>query len=125
MVIGFIPDGNRRWAVQQRLPRHQGYAQGIAPGLALFEACRALGVEEVSVYGFTQDNTRRPTEQAKSFRAACVAFALEVWRRGAAWLALPKAGQSALERIEAGHPSTAGGVRHCTDDAVGRVQDPD
>jgi undecaprenyl diphosphate synthase len=84
--IGFIPDGNRRWAQQRGLPKDQGYAQGIAPGLALFEACKKLGVEEVSVYGFTQDNTRRPTEQSKSFRAACVAFALEIWRRGAALL---------------------------------------
>ena len=84
--IGFIPDGNRRWAVQQGFPKDQGYARGIAPGLALFEACKALGVEEVSVYGFTQDNTRRPTVQAESFRAACVAFALEIWRRGAALL---------------------------------------
>lgn len=84
--IGFIPDGNRRWAVQQGMPKDQGYSRGVAPGLALFEACKALGVEEVSVYGFTQDNTRRPTEQSKSFRAACVAFALEIWRRGAALL---------------------------------------
>jgi undecaprenyl diphosphate synthase len=86
--IGFIPDGNRRWAVQQGLPKDQGYARGIAPGLALFEACKALGVEEVSVYGFTQDNTRRPTVQAESFRAACVAFALEIRRRGAALLVI-------------------------------------
>lgn len=86
--IGFIPDGNRRWAVQHGLPKGQGYSRGIAPGLALFEACKALGVEEVSVYGFTQDNTRRPTEQAKCFRAACVAFALEIWRRGAALLVI-------------------------------------
>jgi undecaprenyl diphosphate synthase len=86
--IGFIPDGNRRWAVQRDLPKDQGYSRGIAPGLALFEACKALGVEEVSVYGFTQDNTRRPTEQTKSFRAACVAFALEIWRRGAALLVI-------------------------------------
>jgi undecaprenyl diphosphate synthase len=86
--IGFIPDGNRRWAVQQGLPKDQGYSRGIAPGLALFEACKKLGVEEVSVYGFTQDNTRRPTEQSRSFRAACVAFALEVWRRGAALLVI-------------------------------------
>lgn len=49
--IGFIPDGNRRWAVQQGLRKDQGYAQGIAPGLALFEACKSLGVEEVSVFG--------------------------------------------------------------------------
>jgi len=86
--IGFIPDGNRRWAVQQGLPKDQGYSRGIAPGLALFDACKALGVEEISVYGFTQDNTRRPTAQAKSFRAACVAFAHEVSRRGAGLLVI-------------------------------------
>lgn len=86
--IGFIPDGNRRWAVQQGLAKDQGYARGIAPGLALFEACKTLGVEEVSVFGFTQDNTRRPTVQTNSFRAACVAFALEIWRRGAALLVI-------------------------------------
>lgn len=32
--IGFIPDGNRRWAVEKGLPKQDGYAFGIAPGLA-------------------------------------------------------------------------------------------
>jgi len=86
--IGFIPDGNRRWATAHGLPREQGYARGIAPGLALFEECKAMGVEEVSVYGFTQDNTRRPAVQSQQFRAACVAFAREVTRRGASLLVL-------------------------------------
>jgi undecaprenyl diphosphate synthase len=84
--IGFIPDGNRRWATGRTLPKEAGYAHGIAPGLGLFEQCQQLGVEEVSVYGFTQDNTRRPTVQTEHFRSACVAFALEVARRGAALL---------------------------------------
>ena len=84
--IGFIPDGNRRWAQNRGLPKEQGYAHGIAPGLQLFEACRARGVKEVSVYGFTQDNARRPTAQKDAFRDACVEFALEVARRGAALL---------------------------------------
>jgi undecaprenyl diphosphate synthase len=86
--IGFIPDGNRRWAVQHGLPKERGYSSGIAPGLALFEECKALCIEEVSVYGFTQDNTRRPTPQATQFRAACVAFAQEISRRGAGLLVL-------------------------------------
>ncbi len=86
--IGFIPDGNRRWAMAHGLPKEQGYARGIAPGLALFEECKAMGVEEVSVYGFTQDNTRRPTVQSQQFRAACVAFAREITRRGASLLVL-------------------------------------
>jgi undecaprenyl diphosphate synthase len=84
--IGFIPDGNRRWAVQHGLAKEQGYASGVAPGLALFEACKALGVDEVSIYGFTQDNTRRPSVQTNQFRAACIAFAGEISRRDAAML---------------------------------------
>jgi undecaprenyl diphosphate synthase len=84
--IGFIPDGNRRWASAHQLPKEAGYAGGIQPGLALFERCKGLGIEEVSVYGFTQDNTRRPTAQTERFRAACVEFALEIARRGAALL---------------------------------------
>jgi undecaprenyl diphosphate synthase len=84
--IGFIPDGNRRWATAHHLPKEAGYAGGIQPGLDLFERCRSLGIEEVSVYGFTQDNTRRPSNQTDRFRAACVEFALEIARRGAALL---------------------------------------
>lgn len=39
---------------------------------------------ESSVYGFTQDNTRRPTVQTAAFSQACVEFAHEVAARGAA-----------------------------------------
>lgn len=82
--IGFIPDGNRRWAEAQGLAKEEGYAHGIGPGLALFEECERLGIEEVSVYGFTQDNTRRPSVQADRFRDACASFGQEIARRGAA-----------------------------------------
>ena len=30
--VGFIPDGNRRWAIDHGLPKQAGYAYGIAPG---------------------------------------------------------------------------------------------
>jgi undecaprenyl diphosphate synthase len=86
--IGFIPDGNRRWAVGRGLSKEHGYRHGIAPGLALFEACRRLGIPEVSVYGFTQDNTRRDPQQTEQFRAACVDFAEAIAEREAALLVL-------------------------------------
>jgi undecaprenyl diphosphate synthase len=86
--IGFIPDGNRRWAQLHGHPRELGYAHGIAPGFALFETCKRLGIDEVSVYGFTQDNTRRPTAQKLAFRQACVDFALAIAQQGAALLVL-------------------------------------
>lgn len=84
--VGFIPDGNRRWAAAKGLERQDGYEAGIAPGLALYEMCRDRGIPEVSVYGFTGDNTKRPAIQVEAFRAACVAFVEEVARRGAALL---------------------------------------
>jgi undecaprenyl diphosphate synthase len=84
--VGFIPDGNRRWALDHDLPKEAGYARGIDPGLLLFEKCKDCGIEETSIYCFTQDNTRRPSIQKQAFSAACVSFALEVERRGAALL---------------------------------------
>jgi undecaprenyl diphosphate synthase len=84
--VGFIPDGNRRWAVGQGLSKQMGYQAGIEPGLALYEICKSRGIPEVSVYGFTQDNTKRPSVQIDAFRSACVRFALEITRRGAALL---------------------------------------
>jgi undecaprenyl diphosphate synthase len=86
--VGFIPDGNRRWAGNHQLAKHQGYAAGIAPGLALYERCAALGIAEISIYGFTIDNTRRPVEQQRAFMAACVEFAQQVAARGAPLLVI-------------------------------------
>lgn len=84
--VGFIPDGNRRWAAGRGFPKQAGYEAGIGPGLALYEMCKSRGIPEVSVYGFTKDNTKRPREQIDAFRQACVAFAEEIVRRGAALL---------------------------------------
>ena len=84
--VGFIPDGNRRWALEQGLPKEAGYAHGISPGLQLYEECKKCGIKEVSIYCFTQDNTKRPSIQKHAFREATVAFAFEIVRRGAALL---------------------------------------
>lgn len=70
--IGVIPDGNRRWASESGLSKDAGYARGIDPGLEAFDLCQALGIEELTVYGFTQDNTKRPSVQTRAFQKACV-----------------------------------------------------
>jgi undecaprenyl diphosphate synthase len=84
--VGFIPDGNRRWAGSHRLEKHEGYAAGIAPGLALYEQCAALGIGEISIYGFTVDNTKRPVVQQSAFVAACIDFARNAAALGASLL---------------------------------------
>lgn len=84
--MGLIPDGNRRWAEARGLAKRDGYAAGIDLGLRLLSICRALGIEEVSVYGFTKENVRRPQDQVAAFRNSCVEFALAVMHAGAAFL---------------------------------------
>lgn len=90
--VGFIPDGNRRWAEQRGLARREGYAAGIEPGLRLLDECARLGIDELSIYGFTQDNTRRPKDQTEAYRAACVDFARQAAERGAALRVLGDSG---------------------------------
>jgi undecaprenyl diphosphate synthase len=67
-----IPDGNRRWAVAHGLPKEAGYPYGIPPALAAYKLCIKLGIQEVSCYAFTQDNTKRPAAQVAAFREAAV-----------------------------------------------------
>ena len=70
--IGIIPDGNRRWAVQNGLFKEDGYERGLEPGIRLYELCIEMGIKEISFYGFTQDNTKRPSIQREAFQKACV-----------------------------------------------------
>ncbi len=70
--VGIIPDGNRRWAVDNGLRKQDGYQRGLEPGLMLYEMCLELGIPELTFYGFTQDNTKRPADQRKAFQRACV-----------------------------------------------------
>ncbi len=70
--IGVIPDGNRRWARQHGLQKQDGYARGLEPGLMLLRAARKHGIQELTFYGFTTDNCKRPRAQVTAFSEACV-----------------------------------------------------
>ncbi|MEJ6951924.1 polyprenyl diphosphate synthase [Natronospora cellulosivora (SeqCode)] len=70
--IGIIPDGNRRWAEANGYTKDKGYTNGLGPGLQLYHICKELGVKELSYYGFTTDNTKRPKKQYHAFVQACV-----------------------------------------------------
>lgn len=70
--IGIIPDGNRRWAVNNGMSKEKGYGEGLNPGLELFRLCEKVGVKEITYYGFTVDNTKRPKFQRLAFTKACI-----------------------------------------------------
>lgn len=70
--IGIIPDGNRRWAESKGITKEMGYAMGLDPGMLLFNLCKQSGIKELTFYGFTTDNTKRPSEQRIAFTEACI-----------------------------------------------------
>ena len=68
--IGIIPDGNRRWAERNGYRKEDGYSFGLAPGLRLLRAAKNAGINELTYYGFTVDNCKRPREQVEAFSRA-------------------------------------------------------
>lgn len=76
--IGVIPDGNRRWAQRNGMGKEAGYQYGVDAGFQMYRLCRDLGVGELTLYGFTRDNTRRPAVQRREFQRACVDAVLRI-----------------------------------------------
>lgn len=70
--IGIIPDGNRRWAKNRGLNKEDGYNFGLNPGLELLRQAKEYGIKEITYYGFTVDNCKRPVIQQNAFKKACV-----------------------------------------------------
>lgn len=81
--IGIIPDGNRRWAVKNNMEKKDGYKYGIKPGFELYDICKELGIKELTFYGFTKDNNKRPKDQTTEFRRACVEAVMSLCKKDA------------------------------------------
>lgn len=88
--IGIIPDGNRRWALEQGMKKEDGYDNGISPGMDLYYICKDMGIEEMTFYGFTADNTKRPTTQREAFSEACIKAVERLSKEDAELLVLGK-----------------------------------
>lgn len=70
--VGIIPDGNRRWAQGNGLKKEEGYAHGLEPGIRLLRIAQNQGIQELTYYGFTVDNCKRPKVQVAAFSDACI-----------------------------------------------------
>ncbi|EEB07083.1 cis-prenyltransferase [Schizosaccharomyces japonicus yFS275] len=57
--IGFVMDGNRRWARQHRMETAEGHSLGFETLKDLLRVCLRLGVKEVSAFGFSLENFKR------------------------------------------------------------------
>ena len=61
--VGFIMDGNGRWAKQRQKPRTFGHKKGADAIVGVLEECFNNGVEVVSLYAFSTENWSRPKEE--------------------------------------------------------------
>ena len=50
MHVGFILDGNGRWASNKSLPRSIGHKKGAENVETILKSCRDLGISNVTLY---------------------------------------------------------------------------
>lgn len=63
--IGFIMDGNGRWAKKRAMPRNFGHNKGADVFKKTIDWCRELGVKCATFYAFSTENWRRPADEVK------------------------------------------------------------
>jgi len=63
--IGFIMDGNGRWAKQRGLPRLAGHRAGAENLRRVLRACGEWGIKYVTIYAFSTENWGRPKEEVE------------------------------------------------------------
>ena len=61
--IGFITDGNRRWAKEQGLPQLEGHRAGYEKFKEIVPWAKARGVHNLIFYGFSTENWNRTPEE--------------------------------------------------------------
>jgi undecaprenyl diphosphate synthase len=113
--VAIIMDGNRRWAKAHGMPAIEGHRRGMVALRRVTRAASDLGVEALTVYGFSTENWNRNATEISLLMELCVYFArneLAELRRNNVrvrvigdWEALPDAPRQALAEMQR---STAG-----------------
>ena len=74
--VAIIMDGNGRWAKSRFLPRVAGHKRGLEAVRAVTKACVTQGVQYLTLFAFSSENWRRPTEEV-SFLMELFVLALQ------------------------------------------------
>ena len=64
--VGIIMDGNGRWAKGRGRPRIEGHRRGMETVREVVKGSIALGVEYLTLYGFSIENWKRPAAEISS-----------------------------------------------------------
>lgn len=110
-------DGNGRWASRQGLPRLAGHRAGAATVDRITEECARLGLEALTLYSFSSENWKRPTDEIDGLMHLCEQHLIEQrsrmiannirFRRVGRREGLPA---SVLDASDATEAATAGGT---------------
>ncbi len=61
--VAIVMDGNGRWAKKRFMPRFFGHKQGVDALVRTVQACANRGIEYVTVFAFSSENWKRPSEE--------------------------------------------------------------
>ncbi|WP_342451173.1 polyprenyl diphosphate synthase [Piscinibacter koreensis] len=61
--VAIVMDGNGRWAKRRFMPRVFGHKQGVDALVRTVLACADRGIEYLTVFAFSSENWKRPTEE--------------------------------------------------------------
>ncbi|MEI6105568.1 MAG: polyprenyl diphosphate synthase [Opitutae bacterium] len=61
--VAIIMDGNGRWAQSRGLPRLEGHRRGVETVRTVVDAARELGIRCITLYAFSVENWKRPTDE--------------------------------------------------------------
>lgn len=72
--LAIIMDGNGRWAKKRYLPRQAGHRAGADNLKKMTEIASNLGVRYLSVYAFSTENWKRPSEEVEALMGLFTEF---------------------------------------------------
>lgn len=64
--VGFIMDGNGRWAKNRGLPRSEGHREGAKTFRKIGEYAADIGIKYVTFYAFSTENWKRPENEVNA-----------------------------------------------------------
>ncbi len=108
--VAIIMDGNRRWAKEHGMPAIEGHRRGMVALRHVTRAASDLGIEALTVYGFSTENWNRDAREISLLFELCVYFArnelIELRRNNVRvrvigeWESLPPAPRGALADLQ-------------------------
>jgi undecaprenyl diphosphate synthase len=116
--VAIIMDGNRRWAKERGLPAIEGHRRGMIALRHVTRAASDLGIDVLTVYGFSTQNWNRQASEITLLFELCVHFArrelIELRRNNVRvrvigdWESLPAAPRAALADLQSRTASNTG-----------------